>query len=41
MPGMVDIINEKVTKMYEDLTPDDEDCKAHAMSPDLAELTHL
>jgi hypothetical protein len=41
MPGMVDLFNEKVTKLYERLTPDDEDCKSHAISPDLAELNHL
>ena len=28
-------------RMYEGLMHDEEDCKAHAMSPDLAELNHL
>ena len=32
MPKMVDIFNEKIAKIYERLTPDDEDCKPHAMS---------
>jgi hypothetical protein len=38
---VVDFFNKQVKEAYERLTPDDEDCKAHAMSPDLAELNHF
>ena len=40
-PQLVQSFNNIVEKLYADLTPDDEDCKAHAMSPDLAQLNHL
>jgi hypothetical protein len=40
-PELVEVFDGIVTKLYADLTPDDEDCKAHALLPDLAELNHL
>ncbi len=40
-PQLVEAFNDIVNKLYSDLTPDDEDCKAHATPPDLVELNHL
>ena len=40
-PELVKAFDDIVTKLYAGLTPDDEDCKAHATPPDLAELNHL
>jgi hypothetical protein len=40
-PKLVEAFNDIVTNIYAGLTPDDEDCKAHPTSTDLAKLNHL
>ena len=37
-PQLVEAFNDIVERLYSDLTPDDEDCKAHITPPDLVEL---